>query len=325
MKKKIFILLSIVLFIILIFTIFLLNQAGFTRNHLLTWSILGGYTKTAKLLIFTGADINSGFTLFREDTKRSNTVTQFNRSEKELWIKGLTPLTAALISNNTEIAKILIKKGVGINRPNPWKGISVLDQAFSMNNKHDISHKMNSKPNPKALEIVKLLIKNGADVNFKSHLSCGSLHNVSNWDLSISSYLEIIKLLIETGVDVNIQCYKNSTPLHSSLAYNNLELSKLLIKNGANINMQMKDGSTALHLTSITGNLNVAKLLIQKGASINILNKKSETPLFLAVKNKHSKVAQLLIEKGAQTSPRKDKINFHRNLESKKPKSNSSF
>jgi ankyrin repeat protein len=62
----------------------------------------------------------------------------------------------------------------------------------------------------------------------------------------ITTYIELAKLLIESGADVNVKGRNGSTPLHISLF--STDLTKLLIESGADVNVTDYDGSTPLRI-----------------------------------------------------------------------------
>jgi len=110
------------------------------------------------------------------------------------------------------------------------------------------------------------------------------------------SNLEIVELLITNGADVNLTNSHGDTALHLALLHENIikkrfiydnqfNTFKLLIDKGADVNIQNKDGNTPLHLAlnDFEKNLEIVKLLIDKGANVNIKGKKS--PLHLALTN----------------------------------------
>ncbi|TDX51126.1 ankyrin repeat protein [Orenia marismortui] len=59
-------------------------------------------------------------------------------------------------------------------------------------------------------------------------------------------YLEVIKLLLKAGADVNSVDENGVTILMHASAVGNLDVVKMLIKNGANVNARAKNGLTAL-------------------------------------------------------------------------------
>ncbi len=80
-------------------------------------------------------------------------------------------------------------------------------------------------------EIVKFLVENGANINYKNYYGNSALMCASE-----NNELEIIHFLLENGADINIKNDYNETPLIGSIMGNKLDAMKLLLENGANIN-----------------------------------------------------------------------------------------
>ncbi len=138
------------------------------------------------------------------------------------------------------------------------------------------------------LKIIKLLIKNGLDINTKTQPHGKALlHQVTN--------IEIAKLLIENGADVNVKDDDGNTPLHDS---RDIKISKLLIENGANVNARDSNGNTLLHDPQ---DIAIIRLLIENGANVNAQNNNSDTPLH---DSRDIEISKLLIENGADVNAR---------------------
>lgn len=94
---------------------------------------------------------------------------------------------------------------------------------------------------------VKQLLDNGADVNARSITGGYPLWYARDSEKSV----EIAKLLIDAGTDVNgafqlpgSEWHKGCTPLHKFASFCNIDLMSLLIKNGADVNVQNNVGIT---------------------------------------------------------------------------------
>jgi ankyrin repeat protein len=156
------------------------------------------------------------------------------------------------------------------------------------------------------LELVKLLIEKGADVNAKTNDDATPLHVAANND-----NLELVKLLIENDADVNAKTNKGATPLHMAAVNGHFDIAKLLIENDAKVNEKTNDDATPLHVAANNGNLELVKLLIENDADINAKTNKGATPgatpLHMAAGNGHFDIAKLLIENDANVNAKTNK------------------
>ncbi len=86
------------------------------------------------------------------------------------------------------------------------------------------------------VEIVKILVENGADVKVKNNDGDTPLYG--SWDLGV------FRLLIEKGADVNAKGFNGRTPLHYC---HGVEKIELLIANGADVNALDNKDRTPLY------------------------------------------------------------------------------
>lgn len=149
------------------------------------------------------------------------------------------------------------------------------------------------------VEIVKLLIDAGIDINLKDYDGSTPLHSAANKDKK-----DIIKLLLNAGADVNIKDYYGQTPLH--VAKDNDEVVKILLDAGADIKIKDNNGDTPLHIAAKVSK-NTAKLLIHSGTNIHSKNSDGDTPLHLAVFYKHEEIVKLLLDAGADVNMKNKK------------------
>ena len=139
------------------------------------------------------------------------------------------------------------------------------------------------------LDMVKLLIENKADINAVDKASQTALMIAA-----MNGYPEIAKLLIEKGADINLQEWYKMNALMFALSHSKLDVAKLLIEKGIDVNAKDLTGETALMMTAEGNFPDIAKMLIDKGADINAKDKEGKTALAMADEFKHDEIASLL-------------------------------
>lgn len=163
----------------------------------------------------------------------------------------------------------------------------------------------NSKETPlfvaltSSLEIMDLLIQNGANVNAKNTFGNTVLHKACEYEDE-----NAITYLLGKKADVNEVNDQGKTPLLVVLyAYMTDEdklrnIVKQLIQKGASVNVQDNiEHNTPLHLACDLSDIEIVKLFIKKGANMTKKNKNNETPLDIAKKRGYKKIAKLLLSK----------------------------
>lgn len=94
-----------------------------------------------------------------------------------------------------------------------------------------------------------------------------------NLFLEMNRMIEMAKMLIEKGADVN-QVSSLGSPLTNAVTNAwNLEIADLLLKAGADPNWQDKEGRTALFYAAAGGNEDIITLLLKAGADPEIKDK----------------------------------------------------
>ena len=155
------------------------------------------------------------------------------------------------------------------------------------------------------LEIVRLLLDNGADPN-----GCPRRRT----PLHRAASVEIARALLVHGADVNASRFEGLTPLHG---LGNPELVGLLLQEGAEVNAKDDEGKTPLHCAARFSSPEVAALLLQEGAKVNAKDYDGNTPLHHAVQRHSMKgvsirpydqtdVVQMLLANGAYVNARDD-------------------
>lgn len=204
-----------------------------------------GHERVVKLLLEFGANPNLG-----DCRGRTTLILAIQRRNKKL-VKLLleygadvnshhfdkTPLSAAIKTGKKEILRIVLKKNPDLNTSyrflhpftgGPFRG-TALTHACTITD----------------LEIIKLLLENGTDINAEVIGFGTALHIASS-----EGHLEVVKLLIENRADVNARSTTRSrdgtftalyqasrdgtfTALHQASRYGHIQIVKLLLENGA--------------------------------------------------------------------------------------------
>lgn len=147
------------------------------------------------------------------------------------------------------------------------------------------------------LEIVKLLLRAGADVNATTMTA--EVATVSS-PMEIAAYkghYEIMELLYSYGADTNLR--NNYSPLMAASAANQVNAVLFLLEHGVDVTQKNSKGYSAFHVAVAHGSLGVICVLEEKGFLPNFGLPQLSTvpcPYFLAVHFGHHKTAKKLKE-----------------------------
>ena len=148
--------------------------------------------------------------------------------------------------------------------------------------------------------IVKLLVNNGAKVNFRTRP-----YGHTPLMMAIGpGRADLVRLLLECGADANLQTSTGDTALMSA-CYDraDIDIVKLLLEHEAHVNTRASRGRTALWLASQKGHVGIVSLLIEAGADIEArFEDDGYTPLIEAAGAGHSTTVSHLLEKGADVN-----------------------
>jgi uncharacterized protein len=188
------------------------------------------------------------------------------------------------------------------------------------------------------LDLVELLISQGADINTKSgnypplivatqngqtavvklllSKKVDVLDSDNNYHFALYhavklGHSEIAELLINADSWVDEFDNKGWTLLMYAICKENLStIAELLILKGADINKKNDAQETAFILACECGRTSIAELLILKGADVNARHNphgENFTPLLHALRNGHPSTAEMLISKGADVNAKDGK------------------
>ena len=205
-----------------------------------------GDYEIAKLLFENGADIN----LSRVTDSPLNATLVYNRPKiLQLFLEAngldyefnITRLASRADDADIEIFRLLFEANIPFQQG-------------------ALSTSLRNAASTGRLDLIKLLIAEGADVNQSPETRRPSaLHEAAR-----GNYLDVAEFLIDAGANVNALARAERTPLHQAVMMNHLEIAKLLIQHGANVEMTNIHGNTALDIAIENNNLDMIELLERK-------------------------------------------------------------
>jgi len=126
----------------------------------------------------------------------------------------------------------------------------------------------NSLPSQGQLDLLRLLLNKGADVNRADDEGDTPAYMAAKARTSIG--LEVIRLLVDNGADVNRVNTKGDTAALVAAQMGHLEVLRFLDQNGASLDhVSLHDGSTLLYVATVNGRLDVVRFLVSKGVDVN--------------------------------------------------------
>jgi ankyrin repeat protein len=198
---------------------------------------------------------------------------------------GWNPLLLAYHKENLELMELLLDNGADTEIKLKQNGFSILADAL-FNYKDDI---------------VKLLVKKGANVNVKY----GNINPILYIRMS-NDDLEIFNLFIASGFDLTARGINNETSLMSACSSWRSSLpivKKILELHPELLHMKNDDNTNALmYACKSADNIEIVKFLIDQGIDIHLTNKKNRSALSYAVSSGFFEAVNLLIEKGVDTN-----------------------
>ena len=114
--------------------------------------------------------------------------------------------------------------------------------------------------------------------------------------------VEMVKLLLRSGADPRAMSDGGWTALHNAAQEGHVEVVGLLLATNANINAELSNGMTPLHWAAFNGHEEVVKMLLNRGVSVNTglsnIGLASRNPLEAAAYGGYLGIVQRLLEHG---------------------------
>ena len=244
-----------------------------------------------KTLVVNGAKI-SGNTICTAIQKNNTKILKiFVESGANINIRdsrsGYRPIHCAIDNGRLGMVQYLVKNGANLNATSNYKQTPLHAVCIDEMNRANISKTVLTK-------IAAFLIKNGANLDLDAQDTSGEtpLHYACK-----HGYLDIAKLLIEKGANVNSKDQQNDSPLHLAVKYGRKNHIKILLKNGAEIDTKNNSSFTPLHEAIFRKKPNVVKLLLENNADMNIKNGKNKSAIELAKEKGFEQILEVLMKK----------------------------
>ena len=214
----------------------------------------------------------------------------FQNPDYKVWLlkdeNGYTILHKSVFNVDIQITELIIKEAK--RRLGMGKGDALTK--FINDKTNEGLTALHYAANKGNIQLLKLLIDNGANVDAVTNLGKNLMHMAAEGNQpSMLIYLITEQHLSAQSVDEN-----GSTPLHWACYLGSEEAVNFLLNLNVDINEQDKEKLTPLHLATNEGRENIVLKLLQKNANKNLANNKGELPIDLARKKNHKRIVQLL-------------------------------
>jgi ankyrin repeat protein len=251
-------------------------------------SCLDGTLDITKVLVDAGATINfkspSGTSPFYNAIFNKHLpvieylISKGVNVDEKIGKNEHTGLFKACEDGSLDIAKVLVDAGANIN----FKSKERYTPLF-------FAVQYNRKP------IVEYLVSKGVKIDEKN----GQLEHTAMIKACEDGSLDIVKVLVDAGANINLKSKGEFSPLLYAVENKRKPIVEYLVSKGVNIDEKNGHlGNTALIKACEFGSLDIAKVLVDAGANINLKSKAGFTPLFYAVQKNHKPVVEYLISKG---------------------------
>lgn len=287
------------------------NATTENGKTILIIAIVNQNLEMVKVLLDAGADVNKRCHIKTNEGIEYTYFINKEISNKRTLAVEFSPLALAILTQDTDIIKLLLKNGAEItssakinkilsNYLPPIKlNINILELATLVDN----------------LDVFRLLL-----VSFSDRRLTNALHNI----LLLAGYKDkrkILSMLLKLNIKVKspkevifrMFDQEIENPLCEATLGNCYELVKLLLKAGFDQNIsnyhgdsEFIDNSTrkAIHIAARRNYLQIFNLLLENGADINAKDNEGKTPLHLSLENdcQNYDIVDRLIEMNADVN-----------------------
>ena len=196
--------------------------------------------------INNGADVNAEFNegktvlLIAAADDNEDLVNLLLERGADVNAKDLDGWTALMHTDSVNVARMLLNRGVNVNEKS-IDGETALGLSIDDN----------------SLDMVKELIKYGADVNDK-------MYDYGNLDVAVSNnFWEIAEVLVDNGADVDVRNNEGFTPIMVVASSLQSRLLEKMVKKSKNIDVVDDNGRSALIKSAMCGLKENVEILLQ--------------------------------------------------------------
>lgn len=216
---------------------------------------------------------------------------------------GDTAFLRAVYGNHLETVNLLLDNGADINATG-WYGKTAIWLTASWGRRR-IAELLKQRGAILTLEVAAMLGDTERVRGFLEKGIDGQDVGTGLGWASRHGHLQIIKLLLAKGVDVNAKSQYERTALSEASGSGHLEIVKLLLAKGADVNAKDDSGRTALIFAAAEWNVEIVQALLDKGPDINVVGGRfCETALDCALSTGTDEVVKLLRAHGAKRGPK---------------------
>ena len=304
------------------------NEKTGAGSFALYLAVKQNHTKAVELLLQNGANPNLktkhfGNTSLQLAVKQNHTeavelLLQYGADPNQETSRGITVLHQAVIKDKKDIAQILLKHGVNLDK----YMVKDTKSLFKKNTEFK-SAKRILRP-----AIILFLIcetKNNKQITKKIDAIFNNLQNGINFKIKgktplhyavKSRNLQMVDALLNAGADSSMQDNEGKTPLHYAVKSRNLQMVEALL-NAVDANssmldnegkvpldynplpkdssMQDNEGKTPVHYAVKSRNLQMVEALLNVGANSIMQDNEGKTPLHYAVKSRNLQMVEALL------------------------------
>ncbi|KAJ3522166.1 hypothetical protein NM208_g12977 [Fusarium decemcellulare] len=176
----------------------------------------------------------------------------------------------------------------------------ILDKCEQQRESENISAAVQAASTRGHGDIIELLVKQGADVNWCDTDGRTSLHQASE-----HGHASVIQLLVREGANINARDTQGETALYHATIRGDKTIMQLLLAEGADADIPNNYGELALHEACFQIDEVAIQILLDGGANINAQDEVGETALHEACLRGDLRIVQILLGKGADSNARK--------------------